>query len=161
RRSAGAPRAEGLVTRVRGVVAAAVLAVMLAAPAAAARELSWRAFDVTARLDAAGALHVVETQTMVFDGDWNGGERTFRLFPGQPLAFESITRVDPDGTRHALTAGDLSAVDEYEFVSASVLRWRSRAPSDPPFDHAERVYEIAYTLSGILVKQGDRFLLDH
>ena len=43
---------------------------------------------------------------MVFDGDWNGGERTFRVLPGQSLAFESITRVDPDGTRHPLTAGE-------------------------------------------------------
>ena len=144
---------------VRG--AAAAFLVLLVAAGAAAKDLAWRAFDVKARLDASGALHVVETQTMVFDGDWNGGERTFRVFPGQGLAFESITRVDPDGTRHPVTAGDLSAVDEYKFVSDHVLRWRSRRPSDPPFDHTERVYEIAYTLTGILVRQGDRFVLDH
>lgn len=140
---------------------AAALFVVLASAAAAAKDLSWRAFDVKARLDASGALHVVETQTMIFDGDWNGGERTFRVLPGQSLSFESITRVDPDGTRHPMAEGDLSAVDEYRFVGNNVLRWRSRLPSDPPFDHAERVYEIAYTLSGILVKQGDRFVLGH
>ncbi|HKD16878.1 MAG TPA: DUF2207 domain-containing protein, partial [Thermoanaerobaculia bacterium] len=154
-----APRASALLRTFRGRVA--VLVLVLAAAVLAAKDLSWSSFDVRARLDAAGALHVVETQTMVFDGDWNGGERTFRVFPGQSLGFESITRVDPDGTRHPLTAGDLSAVDEYKFVGNNVLRWRSRLPSDPPFDHAARVYEIAYTLTGILVKQGDRFVLDH
>ncbi|HYX22169.1 MAG TPA: DUF2207 domain-containing protein, partial [Thermoanaerobaculia bacterium] len=135
--------------------------VVLLASVALARELSWRAFDVKARLDASGALHVVETQTMVFDGDWNGGERTFRVLAGQGLAFEWIARVDPDGTRHRLSPGDLSGVDQYRFVSNNVLRWRSRLPSDPPFDHAERVYEISYALAGILVKQGDRYVLDH
>jgi uncharacterized membrane protein YgcG len=143
-------------------VARAVAAfLVLFAAVAAAKDLSWRAFDVKATLDASGALHVVETQTMLFDGEWNGGERTFRVLPGQSLAFESITRVDPDGTRHSMTEGDLSVVDGYKFVSDHVLRWRSRLASDPPFDHAERVYEIAYTLSGILVRQGDRFVLDH
>ncbi|MGE5413610.1 MAG: DUF2207 domain-containing protein, partial [Syntrophomonadaceae bacterium] len=137
---------------VRG--AAAALLLLLSAAAAAAKDLSWRAFDVKARLDGSGALHVVETQTIVFDGDWNGGERTFRVLPGQSLAFESITRVDPDGTRHPMAAGDLSAVDEYRFVGPHVLRWRSRLPSEAPFDHAERTYELAYTLTGILVKRG-------
>jgi uncharacterized membrane protein YgcG len=146
---------------VRAFCRAAAALLVLGAASAAAKDLAWRAFDVQARLDASGALHVVETQTMVFDGDWNGGERTFRIFPGQTLAFETITRLDPDGTRHPLTAGDLSAADQYGFVGKNVLRWRSRMPSDPPFDHAERVYEIAYTLSGILVRQGDRFVLDH
>jgi len=131
------------------------------AAAGAAKDLSWSAFDVKARLDSSGALHVVETQTMLFDGDWNGGERTFRILPGQSFAFESITRIDPDGTRHPLAAGELSAVDEYKFVSDNVLRWRSRRPSDPEFEHAERIYELAYTLSGILVKQGNRYVLDN
>ena len=66
-----------------------LLAVLLASGLALAKDLFWRAFDVKARLDASGALHVVEAQTMVFDGDWNGGERTFRVLPGQGLAFES------------------------------------------------------------------------
>ncbi|MFY9549675.1 MAG: hypothetical protein WAU32_00870, partial [Thermoanaerobaculia bacterium] len=140
----------------------AALALLLAVAAqVGGKELHWRAFGVKARLDAAGALHVVETQTMVFNGEWNGGERVFRLFPGQSLAFESITRIDPDGTRHPLTGGDLSAVDEFGFVGENALRWRSRLPTDPPFENAERTYELVYTLSGILVKQGDRYVLDH
>ena len=127
-----------------------------------AREMRWSAFDVKARLDADGRLHVLETQHIVFDGDWNGGERTFRVFPGQSLTLESVTRIDGDGTRHPLTNGDLSAVDAWSWTGPYVLRWRSRLPSDPPFSSTELVYEIAYTLGGILVKQGGAsYLFDH
>ncbi len=134
---------------------ALVLSLLIATPQrATAKELRWRALDVKARLDASGTLAVVETHAIVFDGDWNGGERTFRVFPGQSLALESVTRIDRDGTRHPLTQGDLAAMDAWNWSGPYVLRWRSRLPSDPPFDHAELVYEIAYRLSGILVKQG-------
>jgi len=131
-----------------------VLALGLSADAAAARVLRWKSLDVKAKLDATGSLSVVETHDMVFDGDWNGGERTFRVFPGQSLALESVTRIDKDGTRHPLSQGDLSAVDAWNWSGPYVLRWRSRLPSDPPFTETELVYEIAYKLSGILVKQG-------
>ncbi len=138
-----------------------ILAALACASPSAARELRWNAIDVHARLDAQGALHVVETQTMVFTGDWNGGERTFDPRPGQSVSLESMTRIDPDGTRHAMAQGGLSAVDEYGWTGENVLRWRSRLPSDPEFSNAELVYEIAYVISGVLVKQGDSYLLDH
>ncbi len=137
-----------------------ILAIAVA-PLAPARELSWSSIDVKARLDAEGALHVVETQSMVFSGDWNGGERTFRLFRGQGVKLESLTRVDPDGTRHPLSEGGLSAVDEFGWTGPGVLRWRSRLPSDPEFQRTELVYELAYVLSGVLVKEGSTYLLDH
>jgi uncharacterized membrane protein YgcG len=138
------------------LVACALLVTVLAvAPhRAEAKELRWKSLDVKAKLDATGGLSVVETHAIVFDGDWNGGERTFRVFPGQSLALESVTRIDKDGTRHPLAQGDLSAVDAWNWSGPYVLRWRSRLPSDPPFDHKELVYEILYKLSGILVKQG-------
>src|SRR5262249_50941943 len=44
---------------------------------AAQRELHWDALDVEAHLDADGVLDVIERHTMVFTGDWNGGERVF------------------------------------------------------------------------------------
>ncbi len=132
-----------------------------AAASASAKELSWRSIDVRARLDAQGALHVVETQAMVFTGDWNGGERSFSIRPGQSIALVSLARIDPDGTRHALSQGGLSAVDEWAWSGDNVLRWRSRLPSDPEFASTELVYEIAYVLSGVLVKQGETYLLDH
>ncbi len=138
-----------------------ILLVACAAASLSARELSWRAIDVRARLDESGALHVVETQTVVFDGDWNGGERTFRVLVGQSLELESVTRIAPDGTRHPLAEGGLAAVDEWGWTGDRVLRWRSRLPTDPPFSNTEIVYELAYTISGVLVKRGRSYLLDH
>jgi hypothetical protein len=138
--------------------------ILSAAPAALGQEkkLSWRAMDVQARLDAAGRLHVTERQAMLFTGDWNGGERVFRVLPGQTLKLESLTRVDAaTGEKKALSEGDLSQMDRYGWKDPQTLRWRSRLPSDPPFDNTEIDYEIAYTLSGILVRQGDDYVLDH
>lgn len=144
-----------------GLRLAAVLLGLAAAAPASSRELSWSAVDVRARLDAAGVLHVVERQAMVFTGDWNGGERIFRIRPGQSLALEGLARIGPDGERHPLSAGDLSAVDQYAWKDARTLRWRSRLPTDPAFEGTTLVYEIAYALSGILVREGNGYLLDH
>ena len=131
------------------------LLLVLAIPGIApARVLRWKSLDVKAQLDAQGNLYVVETHDMVFDGEWNGGERSFRVMPGQTLTLQSVVRISPDGARHPLAQGDLSAVDAWNWSSPNVLRWRSRLPSDPPFAQTELVYEIGYMLSGILVKQG-------
>jgi uncharacterized membrane protein YgcG len=124
------------------------------------KKLHWRAMDVGARLDADGRLHVTELQAMVFTGDWNGGERVFRVAPGQSLKLESVSRVDPaTGEKKTLSEGDLSEVDRYGWKDPRTLRWRSRRPADPEFAGTEIDYEIAYTLSGILLRQGD--VLDH
>jgi uncharacterized membrane protein YgcG len=139
----------------------ALLLAFAAAGVARARELSWPAIDVRARLDADGALHVVERQTMRFTGDWNGGERVFRVEPGHDLRFESITRIAEDGSTHPLVRGDLSEVDQYAWKDARTLRWRSRRPSDPTFDNTELVYELAYTYSGILLRESGGYTLDH
>ncbi|HEY7113112.1 MAG TPA: hypothetical protein VIA45_09300 [Thermoanaerobaculia bacterium] len=138
-----------------------VVALFAGPKPARARELSWPAIDVRARLDADGALHVVERQTMLFTGDWNGGERVFRVEPGQDLRFESIRRIGADGSAHALTRGDLSEVDQYAWKDRRTLRWRSRKPSDPAFENTELVYELSYTYSRILLKEGSRYVLDH
>jgi uncharacterized membrane protein YgcG len=145
----------------RLLVLPGALAALLSAAPATARELRWSSVEVRARLDAEGVLHVVERQAMVFTGDWNGGERVFRLFPGQTLRLESLKRIAPDGTVTDLAAGDLAAVDRFAWTDRKTLRWRSRLPSDPPFDATEIVYEIAYTLSGILVREGSEDVLDH
>ncbi|MEO8432147.1 MAG: DMT family transporter [Acidobacteriota bacterium] len=144
-------------------LAAALLALGVSSGTARAeKELHWRSLDVTARLDADGRLHVVERHVMVFTGDWNGGERIFRLFPGQKLSLEGVRRFDPaTGETRDLVAGDLSGLDRYSMTDATTLRWRSRLPSAPEFDHTGIGYEIAYTLAGVLLKQGDRYVLDH
>lgn len=134
-----------------------------AAPAGAQdRDLHWKELAVEAQLDAGGRLHVTERQVMVFTGDWNGGERVFRLESDQELDLESVTRIDAGGEETRLDQGSLAVTNQYDWAGSSTLRWRSRDPSDPPFDHTEITYVLVYTLSNILVPQGgDRYLLAH
>lgn len=151
----------------RRALAATLLAIALglaSRDALAQKELHWKSLDVAARLDADGKLHVVERHTMVFTGDWNGGERSFRVEPGQTLTFEKMQRLDaagPSAGARPMVRGDLGLVDHYDLVNSTTLRWRARLPSDPPFDQTELVYEISYTLGGLLLKRGDLYVLDH
>lgn len=117
-----------------------------------AKSLYWRALDVDARLDAEGRMHVTERQVMVFDGDWNGGERRFNLRQGQALQLNGISRVDNGLAAPVvpLTRGNLSFVDDWDFVAPNVVRWRSRRSTDPPFQHQEIIYSLDYVLSNIL-----------
>ncbi len=140
-----------------------VLWLLIACSAAArARDLYWDEMAVTARLDSTGLLHVTERQTMVFTGDWNGGERIFRLATGQELELVRISRLESSAAGgYPLMKGDLSQVDHYEWTRSNVLRWRSRATSDPPFDATPITYLIEYTLFGVLDQQGDRYRFDH
>ncbi|HEX4440977.1 MAG TPA: DUF2207 domain-containing protein [Thermoanaerobaculia bacterium] len=139
-----------------------LIAALFASALASARDLSWKALDVKAHLDKDGSLHVVEKHTILFTGDWNGGERIFRINPGQSLHLEQLRRVDPDGSVHVLQQSEPpDAVDQFTWKDKQTLRWRSRLPSDPEFSGTVLVYEIVYTLSGILAKEGDRYLLDN
>jgi uncharacterized membrane protein YgcG len=139
-----------------------LLAFSLAAAGAGARTLHWKSIDVKATLDADGLLHVSERQNMVFEGDWNGGERKFRIEPGQQLTFSGMSRIDPaTGARTPLVEGDVSSVDHYAFTDPKTLRWRSRLPSDPPFSNTEIDYELDYTVSGVLEKRGGTYRLAH
>ncbi|HYD40142.1 MAG TPA: hypothetical protein VEB43_04890 [Anaeromyxobacter sp.] len=139
-----------------------LLVVVPARPAhAGQRMLGWRSVAVEARLDDRGAIHVKERQAMVFDGDWNGGERTFWVGPGQRLRFGRITRTAPDGAEIPLAEGDLSRVDQYA-LDGRVLRWRSRLATDPPFEMTDLVYTLEYTLENVVVERTDGlFELDH
>lgn len=106
-------------------IAAAAALVLSAAPAFA-RELHWRSVDVAARLESDGSLLVRETQAMVFTGDWNGGERIFRLENGQSLDLLRMVRVDPaTAAETVLRPGDLDQVDEYKrwLVGGNPRRW--------------------------------------
>jgi hypothetical protein len=146
----------------RAAAAAALLMVSLAPPEARAKTLHWRSLEVQASLDADGRLRVAERQNIVFDGDWNGGERIFRLEPGQSLASLKLTRIDPaTGEDTPLSPGDLSAVDRYRWIEGNRLRWRSRLPSDPPFDNREIDYRLEYTLSGVIERTRGGYRLDH
>ncbi len=138
----------------------AVLALtLLIAASAEAKSLYWRAVAVDAHLDAEGRMHITETQTCVFDGDWNLGERKFNVYRNQSLDFERLTRVDRDGTETELVMGTLDKVDHYQLLDGSDLRWRARLASDPLFKNTELTYRLRYTLSGIVKRVNKRYLL--
>lgn len=139
-----------------------LLLALSAVPALAQdKRLDWRRLDVAATLDRDGRLHVVETHAMVFNGDWNGGERRFHLRIGETIQLEKISRIEPGGALHPLRPGDLTAVDQYAWRDANTLRWRSRLAADPPFDRQEIVYAIAYRLDNLLRAAGDEYVLHH
>lgn len=132
-----------------------------ASPALAQRQLHWDRLDVEAKLEADGTLSVVETQTMVFTGDWNGGERTFNIRPRQSLRFHGILR-EQDGTWRQLTQDfSLDSVDDYAMPDANRVRWRSRLAGDPPFAGTVIRYQLHYALSGILLENETGYTLDH
>jgi uncharacterized membrane protein YgcG len=137
------------------------LSLGFAMPALAQRNLYWNAFDVVAHLDAGGRLHVTETQTMVFSGEWNGGERRFDLRPRQTLSFDGMSRNDGFGWRPLTRDSRLDSIDDFAVVDSKTVRWRSRRPSDPPFADTKIQYELRYVLSGIVQKEGDEYRLDH
>jgi hypothetical protein len=141
--------------------AALICTAALSTTLLAQRQLHWDAIDVTARLDNTGRLSVDETQVFVFDGDWNGGERSFDIRPRQRFTFIGIFRNDA-GEWKPLTEDDrLDDVDEYSWIDGETLRWRARMPSDPPFANTQIRYLIRYELSNILLEDGNRYVLDH
>ncbi len=147
-------------TRIR---ATAALALLWIAAGAHAKELHWKAVEVEARLESDGTLAISELQRMVFTGEWNGGERKFRLGRGQNLVFDRIVRLAPGSAAvKELVAGSLDEVDHYAWSSADTLRWRSRGAGDPPFDASELDYRLDYRITGAMRQTGERaYQLDH
>lgn len=137
------------------------ICVLLFPHLAEARSLFWQDIKVKATLDADGRLHVREQQTMVFSGAWNGGERTFRIRPGQQMKFESISRLDANGQDIPLVRGNLKLVDHWDHNGKTAIRWRSRLPSDPVFNNTIITYVLRYSLGHILIPDQNGYLLDH
>src|SRR4029077_208915 len=148
---------------VRGFAVSFLLALVLTGTAfAQEKSLHWAELAVRARLDAEGVLHVEERQVMVFPGDCNGGKRRFNLRLGQQLTLQQLSRIDPaTGSAVPLVEGDLAQVDHYAWTDHSTLRWRSRLPSDPPFQETAIPYVLTYTLTGTLEKSGGLYHLRH
>lgn len=143
------------------LIALVLFAVAFSTDLLGARELHWRSLDVQARLDPEGALHVVERHEMVFTGDWNGGERVFRLEPGQRIDVSGVARI-AGGRPILLERGELDAVDQWARVDQRTVRWRSRLQDDPPFDGDVLTYEIAYVTTGVVEQRGEgRYRLRH
>jgi uncharacterized membrane protein YgcG len=140
----------------------AVLVVsLLLATTAHAKSLYWRAVAVDAQLDAEGRMHVTETQTCVFDGDWSNAERTFNVSRNQSLNFERLTRVDRDGSETPLVMAPLDKVDHYQLTDGRTLRWRVRLPTDLEFKNSELTYRLRYTYSGVVRRVNQRYLFSH
>jgi uncharacterized membrane protein YgcG len=147
--------------RVRCAVLLA-LTLLAAALPALAKSLHWPSMEVTARLEANGDLRIKEILVYQFDGDWNGGERSWNLRPGQSVTIQSMHRIDPaSGARVALEEGSLDEVNHWKETSPGVLRWRARRPSDPPFKETRIAYEIAYTYRGAVVKAAEELRIAH
>ena len=130
---------------------------------AAERELHWDALDVEAHLDANGVLDIIERHTMVFTGEWNGGERMFDVRARQRLEFLGLERIDAKtGSPHRLRETSVpNNVDDFTWADRRTLRWRSRLPSEPPFAKTQLIYVLHYKLSGILLKKGAQYRIDH
>jgi len=144
----------------------AILATRLflsAAPASAQpRALDWTAFSVDARLDSTGRLLVRERQTILYNRDWNGGERRFDVRLGQRFAFRRLLRVDSlTGAEILMHEGSLDVVDGYAMTDRYTLRWRSRRPDDPVFLNTKITYLLEYEYADILVTDGAEYRLDH
>jgi hypothetical protein len=126
------------------------------------RSLDWPQFDVSAHLDSTGALHVRERQVIRFTGDWNGGERIFNVRFGQRFAFDRLVRVDSMlGVEIPLEGDRSDAVDGYAWFDSRTLRWRSRLPSDVPFDNTYLTYILEYRYLDILARTSEGYVLDH
>lgn len=138
------------------------LSCLVAGPTLAQRSMYWKELAVSARLDGEGVLHVEETHSIVFSGDWNGGERIFSVPWGQKIELNRMTRIDPaSGSRRDVTQGRLDELDRYDWVDGQTLRWRSRLPSDPSFAATPIVYVIGHTLRGALASRGGAYRLNH
>ena len=153
--------------RVKARCLALLVGLMLCCIARAAQvaeqELRWDALEVDAHLNADGVLDVIERHTMVFTGAWNGGERVFDVRPRQKLEFVDLVRIDAKtGTPQPLLEASVpNNVDEFTWADSRTLRWRSRLPSDPPFENTRLTYVLHYTLSGILRKDDTQYQIHH
>lgn len=126
------------------------------------RSLHWDSIAVDAVLGPGGRLHVLERQTIVFTGDWNGGERRFDYGPRERFEFLGMRRLNADGSvATPMPQGDLSVVDGWAFTDARTLRWRSRQPGDPPFASTAITYELEYAYENVVRPQQDAFVLRH
>jgi Predicted membrane protein (DUF2207) len=149
------------VPRLHSLALVAVFALVVPAIALAQRQMHWVRLEVAARLDAAGALTVTETHTMVFTGNWNGGERRFDVRPGQRLRLLRVSRYDSSEWKTLTEDSSLDQVDDYAWAGSQTVRWRSRRPTDPPFAGEYQRYQLHYVLTGVLDRDGDTWRLNH
>ncbi len=96
-----------------GIVFCAAALLGLPGTALAQRDLRWESVEVAATLDATGTLRIAETHTLVFNGEWNGGERRFDIRPRQRLSLTGLSRFYPGGWRDLTEDSSLDDVDDF------------------------------------------------
>lgn len=130
------------------------------------RSLFWERLESDAFLDSEGSLHVTEIQTIVFDGDYNGGERRFPLQLSNPQAglfvkLNGMDRLEGDAWV-PLRFGNLERVHHYEYDQwGGLVRWRARLPSDSPFRGERLVYRLKFVWPVVLRREDSRIVLKH
>lgn len=127
------------------------------------KSLDWNSIQVDAILKNNGNLLVSETQTILFNGDWNGAYRQFELGLGQKIHFQSIEILREDGKWETLSNNSVDNIDSYLWYPIeSMVKWRSRNPFDPVFDQKVITYRLNYEYEYILNSlSNSEFQLDH
>lgn len=127
------------------------------------KTLHWNSILVDATLKNNGNLVVSETQTIVFNGDWNGAYRKFDLGLGQKIQFQSLEILRTDGKWETLSNNSIDSIDSYLWYPIeSMVKWRSRNPFDPVFDQKVITYRLNYEYEYILNSLSNtEFQLDH
>ena len=143
------------------ILCLAVLSLAVPSAVHAQRRLHWDNVEVSAHLGKAGDLRVTETQTIVFTGLWNGGERRFKLRPRQKLSLTGLYRDDGGAWQRLTEDSGLDDVDDFAWTNAATLRWRSRRASDGPFEGTVIRYQLRYVLSTVVSPEADGYRLDH
>ena len=127
------------------------------------KSLDWNSIQVDAILKNNGNLLVSETQTILFNGDWNGAYRQFELGLGQKIHFQSIEILREDDKWETLSNNSVDNIDSYLWYPIeSMVKWRSRNPFDPVFDQKVITYRLNYEYEYILNSlSNSEFQLDH
>ncbi|MCG9875899.1 MAG: DUF2207 domain-containing protein [Leptospiraceae bacterium] len=127
------------------------------------KTLDWNSIQVDATLKNNGNLKVSETQSILFNGDWNGAYRKFDLGLGQKIHFQSLEIFRADGKWETLSNNSIDNVDSYLWYPLeSMVKWRSRNPFDPVFDQKVITYRLNYEYEYILNSlSNSEFQLDH
>ena len=144
----------------RLTVCLSLLSLGMSRTALAQREMHWDALEVSAHLLAGGKLDVTETHTMVFTGQWNGGERRFRTLPRQTVTLLAVARWVDERWKRLTEDSRLDSLDEFAWTDSGTLRWRTRRPSDSPFANTAVRYQLHYVLSPVLFEEAGGYRLD-
>jgi uncharacterized membrane protein YgcG len=127
-----------------------------------ARTLHWEEIKVSAFLKASGELEIIEDQSFVFNGFWNGGERSFVVNEGEKFKFHGVDKF-VDGEWKPLNRGNLTKVDDYKMLRGNILRWRIFEPATgaPPVKDYRVRYRIRYSYKNIIKVRNGELELNH